>query len=915
MSETGQEPVSMLELFRVEMTRQLTLLEQAVQACHTPSGVGLVHRTVHSIKGAARLVGLGVIEQMALKTECYLNRVMEAGAVLSAEGIDGLQRLIGLLRRTISLPESELTSTELGAFAGLNELISAMAALEAALAPAADKAKPAKESDAEAAEKHHAGALIDSQMLALFCEEVDIHTRSLIANLLACEGGADESLMQSLMRAAHSIKGAAKLAGVRAVQELSHQMEDVFVAAQKKLLTLTPEAVDLLLKSVDVIKDISILPLEVLAQQPGCDQEAARLVADLSALAQGRFKPRENPPSAAASAGVDATLPGVTQLQEKETAVLAGGAEQARNHEPGRVLKVTAERWDRMMGLAGEVKVEAGHLHGYLDALTQLKRQQGEIMTLLGKVRDEMREFQGPRHLLEKLTEVTRKVNDCQQRITNQISDADLYEQRICHLADKLHKEAIRTKMRPFHDGVQNFRRMVRDIAKSLDKKVSFQIRGETTQVDRDVLEKIEASLNHLLRNALDHAIELPDRRRALGKPETGTIVLSAAHVEGMLLITIEDDGAGIDVAAIRRKVVQKNLAAPEVVSSLSDGELLEFMFLPGFSTRDNVTELSGRGVGLDVVRDAIQALHGSIKVSTALGRGTKFSLKLPLTLSVMSTLVAVIAEEHYAFPLSRIMRVLRTPAAEVELVEGHQYVSIDGQQIGILSCAEALELDEAARSREELTIVVISDHTHVYGVVVDTVLGQRELAVQNIDRRLGRHQNVSAYALLEDGSTVFIIDVDDLVKTIDALVKGGRISRVRTEQRQGDALEINRILIVDDSITVREIERKLLTKAGYRVDVAVDGVDGWNAVRSGAYDLVITDIDMPRMDGIELVKMIKGHARFAATPVIIVSYKDRSEDRKRGMEAGADYYLTKGSFHDDSFLHAVFDLIGEAVK
>ncbi len=918
MSGSGQDSVSMLELFRTEMARQLTAMEEALRVYRSHNDTVLVHRSVHSIKGAARLVSVSAIEQICIQAESYLNRAMEAGSDLSSDGLDWLHRVVDVITRMISLPENDLASIALGSFDGVQEIAAAMRALEANIASLPAKQTPENTSTGKTASKSRNApeVFLDPQMLALFREEVDVHTQALITNLLVHEGGSDESVLQALMRAAHSIKGAAKLAGVGAAQALAHQMEDVFVSAQKKLITLTPDAVDLLLKSVDVIKDVSGLPLEELSRQSDWTPEVAPLVEALTDLAQGRYKPRHAPEAAAGGGGIHAQPASRgAALENAPVVASSNGGERARNSEADRVLKVTAERWDRMMGLAGEVKVETGHLHGYIDSLAYVKKQQSEIMSLLERVRDEVRERDGPRHVLEKLAELTHKVNDCRHFVSTQMSEIDLYEQRVSHLADKLHKEAIRTKMRPFQDAVQNFHRMVRDIAKSLEKKVSFQIRGETTQVDRDVLEKVEASLNHLLRNALDHAIEHPEQRRLRGKPEIGVIVLSAAHVEGMLLITIEDDGAGIDVEGVRRKVLQRKLVSPDVAASLSDGELLEFLFLPGFSTRDSVTELSGRGVGLDVVRDAIQALHGSVKVTTALDRGTKFSLKLPLTLSVMSTLVVKLGQDHYAFPLSRIKRALRVPAAEVELVEGHQYVSVDGQQIGILSCAEALELDETAGAHGELAIVVISDNTHVYGVVVDAFAGQREVAVQNIDRRLGKHQDVSAYALLEDGSTVFVIDVDDLVKTIDALVKGGRISRIRTAQGQDQAVDINRILVVDDSITVREIERKLLSVAGYRVDVAVDGVDGWNAVRSGAYDLIITDIDMPRLDGIDLVRMIKSHSRFAAIPVIIVSYKDRAEDRKRGMEAGADYYLTKGSFHDDSFLNAVFDLIGGAVK
>jgi two-component system, chemotaxis family, sensor histidine kinase and response regulator WspE len=233
--------------------------------------------------------------------------------------------------------------------------------------------------------------------------------------------------------------------------------------------------------------------------------------------------------------------------------------------------------------------------------------------------------------------------------------------------------------------------------------------------------------------------------------------------------------------------------------------------------------------------------------------------------------------------------------------------------QVGLVAAHQVMDLEESPPAASEVSIVVLGDKTARYGLVIDRFLGERELVVRTLDSRLGKVKNISSAALMPDGSPVLIVDVDDLTRSIENLVSGQRLSRIGSEADAGTAKKQKRVLVVDDSLTVRELERKLLDNGGYRVDIAVDGMDGWNAVRTGHYDLVVTDVDMPPLDGIELLKLIRQDNRFKSLPVMIVSYKDRPEDRSRGMEAGADYYLTKASFHDETLLRVVTDLIGRA--
>lgn len=416
----------------------------------------------------------------------------------------------------------------------------------------------------------------------------------------------------------------------------------------------------------------------------------------------------------------------------------------------------------------------------------------------------------------------------------------------------------------------------------------------------------------HLLRNAVDHGCEAPEVRERAGKPAEATIRLEARHSAGTLLVTLSDDGAGVPLPRVRQAIVHRRLTTAAAAEKLSDSEVLQFLFLPGFTLKENVTELSGRGVGLDVVQNMVKSVRGTIRIVNQPGHGLRFQLQLPLTLSVLRALLVEIAGEPYAFPLTQITRTLKLPRARIESLEGRPHFRLGEQQIGLLTAHQVLDCGPAQLPPQDLPVVVLGERHSPYGLVVDRFLGERELVVQPLDPRLGRVKDIHAAALMENGDPVLIINVEDLLQSVEKLVASGLLPAMQQGALGPSPRQPKRVLAVDDSLTVRELFRKLLTSRGFHADVAVDGMEAWHAVRSGHYDLVVTDVDMPRMDGIELTSLIKQDPGLKGLPILIVSYKDREEDRMRGLEAGADYYLTKGSFQDDSLLEAVVDLIGE---
>ncbi len=874
----------------------------------------------------------------------------------------------------------------------------------------------------------------DFSMLELFLVEAQTQGAQMSEQLLELERSPNSpALLESLMRSAHSIKGAARIVELPSAVSVSHAMEDCFVAVQKGKLRLEHPQIDVLLSGVDLmlrlarsatfsggqgsesaaeveeflttlatslqggagpavvgkgvgvggaggldgevsgaLKPADVVPTPVIAkpsiavaevvaspgvgvQNRGGGTEAltgrveGRSGADrgdgggnggVGGSGSRRTEVQDRGVVGGGLAGIgggnlgegEGWSSGVTSFlrspgSESETAMVkrgdggggssrgvrsAGGGSGAAGGKE-RFVRVSSENMNRLMGLAGESKVHSRWVAPFGETILRLKRQQSELAKILEQLREGL-SARGEGDLLLGLADAAKKRSvDFQRSLTSKLVELELFDRRQTHVAAALYDAVLDCRMRPFSDLAQGFPRMVRDLGRSLSKKAGFELRGAGTRVDRDILEKLDAPITHLLRNALDHGIESPEERLRLGKPEEGVITLEARHSAGMLLVIVGDDGCGIDLGQVREVVVRRGLSVAATAAKLSDSELLDFLFLPGFTMKERVTEISGRGVGLDVVRDMVKEVRGKVRILTQLGRGTRFQLELPLTLSVMRVLMVLIGGEPYAFPLAGISRTARVKAEDLGVFEGRPAVMLGGRLVGLVKASEVLGLSGGEEEGEEISVVELERGSDVYALVVDRFLGEREVVVHPLDSRLGKVHDISAGTILDDGTPALIVDVEDLVHSIESKIFGGDLKHVEAGKEEEQEVRARRILVVDDSLTVRELERKLLEARGYEVEIAVDGKEGWNKLVGGRFNLVISDVDMPRMDGIELVTMIKKDSRLSSIPVMIVSYKDREEDRRKGLEAGADYYLGKGSFHDQTLVNAVMDLIGPA--
>jgi two-component system sensor histidine kinase and response regulator WspE len=760
----------------------------------------------------------------------------------------------------------------------------------------------------------------DASLLELFSLEAEAQTLVLSAGLLALERDPTQAdYLESCMRAAHSLKGAARIVGVDAGVSVAHVMEDYLVSAQEGRLYLRPEHIDALLQGTDLLMRIATpnnapapADIDAYVVLMGRLLEHMATVAPIALpMAEPQLEPptpRVEPPGRAAETPVD-TLIETPQAEPAEPA-----SKTKRTTDTGeRVLRVTAERLNSLLDLSSKSLVETQRLKPHLATMQRLKRMQSNGLRALENLNVHLKDHALSLEAQEALGDARRLLAESQQLLVEKNAELDEFAWHASQRAQVLYDTALACRMRPFADVLSGQVRMVRDLGRNLGKQVRLEIEGDKTQVDRDVLEKLEAPLTHLLRNAVDHGIETPEQRRLAGKPEEGVIRLRASHQAGLLVLELSDDGNGVDLEKVRRTIVERQLSPAETAAQLSEEELLTFLFLPGFSLRDTVTEVSGRGVGLDAVQHMVRQLRGAVVLEQTAGAGSRFHLEVPQTLSVVRSLVVEVGDEAYAFPLAHIERMCDLEPEDIVQVEGRQHFWYEGRHVGLVAASQLLHRPASQNSAQTLKVVVIREREAIYGVAVERFIGERTLVVLPLDERLGKVQDISAGALLDDGSVVLIVDVEDMLRSVDKLLNTGRLERIARNANQAVEAARKRILVVDDSLTVRELQRKLLLNRGYDVAVAVDGMDGWNALRSEDFDLLITDIDMPRMDGIELVSLLRRDNRLQSLPVMVVSYKDREEDRRRGLDAGADYYLAKASFHDDALLDAVVELIGGA--
>jgi two-component system sensor histidine kinase and response regulator WspE len=723
------------------------------------------------------------------------------------------------------------------------------------------------------------GFVNDPSLLSLFLRELEIHVDALSSGLLDFEKrGPETALIESLMRASHSIKGAARVLHLKIIEAVAHGLEDCFLASQQGTFDIREDQFDLYFSVIDSLTRLS---------QSGIDGFSASFKQEEVCLLEAADKLR----SLLSGGGVALVPTKPVSAPSPVSSTNKDGSEEDAS------VRVSAQYLTRVMSLAAESLVETSRLDPFADSLARIKDNQEHLVSSLSAIEQLIPQGVEGDAAYAMLREVRQQEIENLDMIRALREHIYVYSSRNYILSDQLYQEVLAGRMRPLSDVLKGFPRMIRDLSQALGKRIEWKCVGADTPVDRDSLEKLEAPLNHLVRNACDHGIEQPDERKRTGKSPVGCLTLIAGHRGGMLMIELKDDGAGVDLERVRSRVIDRGLLKPERANALPADELFSFMFLPGFSTSDSVSTVSGRGVGLDVAKEVVESLGGNIEVQSELGGGTSFTIKLPVTRSVVRALLVNIGGELYAFPLSQIVSVLPdqddfAAAASIQRIDAHKLFRVGDQASPLLD-----------RSR-----ILLKSESREYIFEVDSIVGESTLLVSPLDSRLGKVPCISAASQNDDGAVVLIIDVPDLLYVIDH----DPFSQPLLARPTYVDGEKKRVLIVDDSITVREAEAKIIKGLGLDVEVAVDGMDAWEALSSGCFDLIITDLDMPRMTGLELLEKIARDPRYSRIPVVVLSYKERSEDRDRALALGAKYYVLKSEFEDgrlQACIREIFDI------
>lgn len=911
---------SMLELFKIELDNNTHILEKGLidlenQGSNTD--VESLMRAAHSLKGAARIVGLQKAVELSHSMEDLLEKALKKNYHLNNTDIENLLEgndiFLDLLKYDYTEIPEQIDIKQNNIDSIIEKLNHSMTYHDnnKTQVNGKPKTKPIINKEDVANLKIEKS---DTIMIELFVKELnsDLQELEKFYNLYIDSQNTDH--LNNMLQSVHALKGASRIIKMEPLNILNTKLEECLIKFIDKnefinfdisyILQLYQNALN---QDIDTIYDYFYSKYQEIQQFINDFCNESQIEQKLGNTINNLNKIETDSPNQITTNNQNIRID-----QTSKTNNDTSNSNQTRKLTDERFVRVYSESINKILGLSGEVLVQTRLIRPFILELQKIKREFLEINTIKEDIFLRLFDYEIDEEIKSKFNESSILLDKILSMLLSHIQSFDNFSRRLEITTDKLYNESVSTRMKPFSEGLSGFPRMVREQSKKLNKKVELIIKGENTKVDRDILEKLESPLNHLVSNAIDHAIEAPEIRLRNGKTEIGRIILEAKHTAGMLMISVSDDGGGINKDVLRQKIIQRNRITPDVVAKYTDNELYDFLFLPGFSTREETTELSGRGVGLDIVANAISEIGGLLKVNSQLAIGTTFTMQLPLTLSVIRSLLVEIAGQTYAFPISRIERALIIYKHSIYSVENSEYIIYENMNIGIINARQIFGFNYEQEDIYSYNIIIISDRLSRYGVVVDKFIGQPDLVLLKLDKKLGRIPNISNGAILEDGSPTLVIDVDDMVRSIESILKYGKVDKIAGQEKVVKENKVKKILIVEDSLTVREVERKLLENKGYNVTVAVDGIDGWNVLHRGEeFDLIISDIDMPRMNGIELVKKIRTEENFRDIPIMIVSYKDREEDKLKGLEAGANYYLTKSSFHDDTLIDAVEDLIG----
>ncbi len=798
--------------------------------------------------------------------------------------------------------------------------------------------------------------MADNDLLNIFWEEVSEYLSSLNEGLLQVEmmeGDEQHALLTEMNRYAHSMKGAARAVGMGFIEQTAHYMEELFNATLDDKLTLSPEIADSIYDGLDLIQNVvdgvennQEVVDEVLANlKKNADQiisddsedseEAITKQEKLNALLDEKIKtatdefpalqfdapstpPTPPKPEPTIEHPIE-TPPVTTERTSTSTGTLEIGAimPTMAMRPAEESIRVTVSKLDTLMAQTSELIVNkmqgeerTKNVGDMLQKLSRWQREWRSVRAAYIRLARRMQDSDTPDPELTTifkfleanqryLAETNREVAQLKQLLTQD-------NMQLSTLADQLQDDMSRLRMMPFETIVGAFQRMTRDIARDMGKQIRLSIHGSGVEIDKTVLDALKDPLMHLLRNAIDHGIELPAMRENLGKSPTGTIGIEVEQRGSEILISIIDDGQGLDLNRIRMKAVEKGILSTKEANALSDEETQNLIFHSGFSTNNDVNAISGRGLGMDIVRDRIEGLRGRVTISSQYRIGTTFTISVPVSLTRIRCIILTIGEESYAIPSIMVTRMMTYQREDVFTAEGKDMVTINNQPMPFVSMGAILDIPaNFDKDRDEFPLVALQAADRNVAFEIDELTSEMELVLKPLGQELQAVPFVSGAALLGTGEVIIVLDANDLIRKATG-VQLSRRRRVAITRQQAPEIRRVRVLVADDSITTRTLEKNILETAGFEVHVAMDGLEAWQMLTEIDVDLVISDVEMPNLTGLELAARIKNNSHTDHLPVVLLTSLGKPEQREAGMRAGADAYLVKSQFDQKALLETI---------
>ena len=746
------------------------------------------------------------------------------------------------------------------------------------------------------------------EFISAFKVEAEDHIEKLNKGLLTLEKEPQNfKVVKLLFREAHTLKGAAQMMGFSEIKGIAHRVEDIFGVIQEGKLEFSSHVADVIFRALDSVNII----LKKIVKGGEINADISGVCKDLEEIATA-----DRPCQTAGEREETKGPEKLVEMQEKISLHSTPQPEDKVHFEiplKEEYIHISVSRVNKLLNLIGETIINKLRFSYYVDSLKNLRRSTETAQRRLASFGDAFKAFSdhpGYEDLFESLHQCNLDMGKIRGDVTKFSDYISTEAMHMDPVLNELQQKIKEIRMLPCSTIFEGFPRLIRDISREQQKDVNLVIEGENIELDKKVLEKIKPSLIHILRNCVDHGIERPEERESLCKSKRGTVLLSALQEGGSVLIEVQDDGRGLDIEEIKKVAQKKRLVTQEDLDQMSEKEVNNLIFTDGFSTSPIITDVSGRGVGLDVVKTDIEELKGTVKISSQKGIGTKVKLILPLTITVIRVLLIKSNDQTFGLPMLSVEEFIEVGPKDINTVNTRMAIRVRDQTIPLVRLDEVLNLPKNIDQEEKgevFSVVVVSSFGKQIGFMVDQSMGEEEIFMKSLGSHLGKARNVSGAAILSTGEVIVILDVADLIS------EAGMVHPAVIKRRALDVEEKVKklLLIVEDSLITRELEKNMLEFQGYKVDVAIDGIEAMGKIAQTKPDLIISDIQMPRMDGFELCKTIRGNDEYKEIPIIMVTSLEKGEYKRRGIEVGADAYIVKAEFDQANLLSTIERLIG----